>query len=746
MNTKIKSTKLHQWIGGLSACLVMLGGVNLHAQTNAAIPQQQALPEPEVLEEGPIHEAFAEPLSLEVGELEVVPQLPPEPIQELPPDERPEGENVEWLPGYWAWSPDKENFVWVSGLWRNVPPQREWVPGHWQEVEGGYAWVSGFWSDGPLEQVQYLPEPPATLETGPSSPAPGENYLWAPGCWQWHNTNYAWQPGYWYQANPNWVWVPAHYRFSPLGFVHVGGYWDYPLYRRGMLFAPVWWGGGFHPLGGWGGHWWQPRSVINVNFLWGNMFVHSGFNRFWYGPRWHGNVPRGFHHWGHNYDRWGRGRGMHRSYDPLWAHRQWNERQGRAPDGRSRANWESQVGRYTRDGGDRGRSRLISSVDDFRRDQGSSYRTRSLDQSEVNAYRDRAERYRESSNRRASVDRTAVAEGRERSVGRVVREGDGTRTWSGDRSQSQRGGTARSGDTRTRSDWSGGAGRSDIRSRADASGEIRRGQSEGARTDIRSRAEGTARTGPADRQRSGTERTVTDRPASSWSRGDTSAAGRTDIRTRAEAAQPRAVDRTTGRAQQGASRVQQGAVDRGGQIRRSTEARPTPSAQQRVMRAETPSARQGSATPSRTDAFRQRSPAADQAGRSFTPRSSGGPSQSIQRSAPSVQRSSPSIQRSSPSIQRSSPSIRSAPASRGAPSMRSAPSSRSAPSMRSAPSSRSGGGAMRSGGGSSRGGGSAMRSGGGGGGGSAMRSGGGGGRGGSAARGGGGGRGGGRGR
>ena len=45
-------------------------------------------------------------------------------IDEVPPEYKPEGENVQWIPGYWAWDVAQSDFIWVSGLWRDVPPGR----------------------------------------------------------------------------------------------------------------------------------------------------------------------------------------------------------------------------------------------------------------------------------------------------------------------------------------------------------------------------------------------------------------------------------------------------------------------------------------------------------------------------------------------------------------------------------------------------------------------------------------------
>src|SRR6266566_4961636 len=110
----------------------------------------------EVLARGPVHEAFAQPTEATAQPGIVVPRRPPDPIAELPPDEKPSGDNVQWIPGYWAWDSDRSDFLWVSGFWRAVPPGRKWLPGHWAEVAGGRQWVSGFWAADSRQDAQYL--------------------------------------------------------------------------------------------------------------------------------------------------------------------------------------------------------------------------------------------------------------------------------------------------------------------------------------------------------------------------------------------------------------------------------------------------------------------------------------------------------------------------------------------------------------------------------------------------------------
>src|SRR4051812_44119876 len=98
--------------------------VPLQTQPNVQQPAPQqpgALPNGiEVLARGPIHEAFAAP-NVDPKPTQLVPKRPPQPIEEMPPEERPEGD-VAWIGGYWAWDDDRGDFLWVSGCWRSKPP------------------------------------------------------------------------------------------------------------------------------------------------------------------------------------------------------------------------------------------------------------------------------------------------------------------------------------------------------------------------------------------------------------------------------------------------------------------------------------------------------------------------------------------------------------------------------------------------------------------------------------------------
>src|SRR5689334_3047899 len=97
------------------ACVV----VALVHSVNAQNDEGDAYRPPEgvqVLTRGPVHEAFAEPVVFNPEAGPVVPKEPPQPIEEIPPDQKPEGENVQWVPGYWNWDEAQGDFLWVSGI------------------------------------------------------------------------------------------------------------------------------------------------------------------------------------------------------------------------------------------------------------------------------------------------------------------------------------------------------------------------------------------------------------------------------------------------------------------------------------------------------------------------------------------------------------------------------------------------------------------------------------------------------
>src|SRR5262249_15128879 len=181
----------------------------------------------EVLARGPVHEAYAS-LTAEAQPTRIFSKRPPRPLEEMPPEEKPEGEVV-WISGYWAWDDDRSDFLWVSGVWRAVPPGKHWVAGYWRQDGANWQYVPGFWSAVPAQEgqtamttqeVPYLPGPPRSPEVADPGQPPAEDSFYVPGYWVWNNGVYAWRAGYWARVQPGYVWVPAQYVWSPAGYVY----------------------------------------------------------------------------------------------------------------------------------------------------------------------------------------------------------------------------------------------------------------------------------------------------------------------------------------------------------------------------------------------------------------------------------------------------------------------------------------------------------------------------------------------
>jgi hypothetical protein len=219
---------------------------------------------------GPIHEAFAMPPNASPQFGPLIPKRPPDPIPEVPPDQRPEGDNMQWVPGYWAWDADRKDFLWVSGLWRVPPDGCKWMPGAWHSVEGGFQWSPAFWAPGGQEEMPYLPQPPLSLDNGPNNPPPDGDSFYVPGCWLYRSSRYLWQPGYWQACRPNLIWTAPSYVWTPNGYLFAPGYWDWPLANRGLLFAPVYFN---QPLWNTPGWCYQPNYCVPCNGLLNSLFT-----------------------------------------------------------------------------------------------------------------------------------------------------------------------------------------------------------------------------------------------------------------------------------------------------------------------------------------------------------------------------------------------------------------------------------------------------------------------------------------
>ena len=294
--------------------ILVLSGSHLAAQ-QSVVPVPEQPPQPnsatgenfQVLTRGPVHEAFAAQMSQKPAAGFRVDQEVPEAIDEIPPETRPEGDNVVWIPGYWHWDNERNDFIWISGVWRNTPPDHRWIPGYWSKNKGQSSWVSGFWTAIDAAELNYVPEPPESLEAGPSSDPPSSDHFWIPGNWVYRTQRYAWRPGYWAHVHTGYMWVPAHYAWTPHGCLFISGYWDYPFQRRGLLHCPIYFQAGYQQIR------FRPRIALHASNSFLHLFIQSGSNHFYFGNYYGTNYRQNFYPW---YDF----RRVGRRWDPFYTY------------------------------------------------------------------------------------------------------------------------------------------------------------------------------------------------------------------------------------------------------------------------------------------------------------------------------------------------------------------------------------------------------------------------------------------
>jgi hypothetical protein len=369
---------------------ILLGPVGIaNSQPPLPPPDEQpnkkevSQPGVKVADQGPIHEAFAQPGAEVRGKEMTAPKAPPPPINEVPPETKPDGDNVKWIPGYWAWDENKNDFIWVSGFYRNVPPSRAWEPGKWIVKDGKNIYTPGYWkpTDG-TAVPKNLPEPPASIENGPSTPSDYADAMWVPGGWEYRNGQFVWRAGYWASPYRNMMWQPSQYVYNGSDYCYVPGYWDYPLEQRGLLYAPVYIQNEYYQNPGWS---FTPQYGIGMGDsngwgngpLFGSMYMGPNYNNYYYGNGGYGpgNGYGGYGGYGDPYGLGGLGFGTGFGdplfgyggfvpwwfagpgfFNPLWNHYNWLNRgdrgwgenargRGRNGSGRGVGTGRGEVGR-----------------------------------------------------------------------------------------------------------------------------------------------------------------------------------------------------------------------------------------------------------------------------------------------------------------------------------------------------------------------------------------------------------------
>jgi len=328
-NTCVLARKIAKFgVVAAQAVLISLGtAIATGQEVDTAIDDQGA----QVLTRGPVHEAFAGIVSYNPEPGVIVEKAPPEAIDELPPEIRPAGDNISWIPGYWAWDDERSDYLWISGTWRALPPGRQWTTGYWNTSGQGHQWISGYWADSTLQETTYLPKPPATVEAGPNIKAPSADHAWTPGSWMWNQDRYAWRPGYWAEGRSDWDWVPSHYVWTPRGYVFVDGYWDYSFDRRGALYAPVYFQSGYQSRPG---YYFSPVVAIGLLAMMEHLFLRPNYHHYYFGDYYDRRYrDNGYYSpYAYQSSRYG--------YDPVYSHLRWTHREDREWERRYEASYD----------------------------------------------------------------------------------------------------------------------------------------------------------------------------------------------------------------------------------------------------------------------------------------------------------------------------------------------------------------------------------------------------------------------
>jgi len=70
-----------------------------------------------------------------------------------------------------------------------------------------------------------VPAPPPRLAVEVPPPAPGPEFTWLPGHWEWTGRRYAWIEGRWVVAPPDAEWEDGRWMKRPRGWIWLPGHW-----------------------------------------------------------------------------------------------------------------------------------------------------------------------------------------------------------------------------------------------------------------------------------------------------------------------------------------------------------------------------------------------------------------------------------------------------------------------------------------------------------------------------------------
>ena len=130
--------------------------------------------------------------------------------------------------------------------------------------------------DASYQQPIQASQPPPPLPVYSQPPAPGDNYIWTPGSWDYANSDYYWVPGAWIVAPfVGALWTPPWWGFDNNAYLWHSGYWGPHI----GFYGGIDYGFGYTGRGYYGAYWnngavYYNRSVTNVNV----SIVHNVYN------------------------------------------------------------------------------------------------------------------------------------------------------------------------------------------------------------------------------------------------------------------------------------------------------------------------------------------------------------------------------------------------------------------------------------------------------------------------------------
>ena len=202
------------------------------------------------------------------------------PSRKFLPSKRLEGENVAWIPGYWAWM---TNETISSGSAASGVPCHRAVNGCPAIGKRPSKVLNGFPATGPMlgrAMRNICPSRPRLSKPVPISPRLRPIKPGCPAVGFGTRVATLGAPGSGQRCKPNWIWVPSHYVWAPRGYVFVDGYWDYSINRRGVLFAPVYFDAGVYTRRDFS---YSPTTVIDLGVFTDHLFLRPRYQHYYFG-------------------------------------------------------------------------------------------------------------------------------------------------------------------------------------------------------------------------------------------------------------------------------------------------------------------------------------------------------------------------------------------------------------------------------------------------------------------------------